>query len=127
MKTVVLKFLYIVGMGHHGPKEMELETKLICKAEPTNVYDSNAVALKRYGTNTTVAYLVRDHARMLSSVMRRLPENTFFAAKVKSVSEVRSRRRGPQQNISVAFKCEDNMVDFLNQTFKFSGISVTFK
>ena len=110
MKNVILKYEVAVGMHHHGPRELELEAKHVLEFEPNNPYDSNAVAIKdRNGRK--VAYLARPSARRVCKIFIKKFNRGPVLCKPKSPAVVKRRNLGPQQQVSVGFKCDDESAE----------------
>ncbi|KAH3815118.1 hypothetical protein DPMN_111287 [Dreissena polymorpha] len=45
MKNVIIRNVYVVGMHHGGKRELEVGALYVCKSEPENPWDPNAVAV----------------------------------------------------------------------------------
>ena len=119
---MVIRGVIVVGMHHHGPRSLGIDEKLRVKREHKNKFDSNACAVTTIDSGRVLAYLKRDSAKTISSIIdNNIPEGSIFI-KAKYEPEVRSRRIGPQQHCYVAFLISANRKEEVEAFMKERGI-----
>ncbi|KAH3841046.1 hypothetical protein DPMN_114505 [Dreissena polymorpha] len=119
MKNAIIRNVYVVGMHHGGKKELEVGALYFCKSEPNNPWDPNAVAVfDDRDLTRRVCYLRREDARKLGEVLGFEQGTCYLRPKMKA--EKFSRFKGPMQNCSIGFKCQEDVTRLkpvLNSTY----------
>jgi len=106
MKNVIIRNTYAVGMHHSGFKQLEVGPLYFCSKEPSNPKDPNAVAVYAdESLRRRVCYLRREDALKLKDVLNYVQGPCYLRAKM--CPEKFSRFKGPMQNCSIGFKCND--------------------
>ena len=86
---VFLRYVWAVGMHHHGPRELTVDALYNLKCEPQNPYDSKAVAVVDHERQDRVlAYLRRNDAALISKIFSENLLCTAVYLKPKSTPEV---------------------------------------
>lgn len=113
MKSVIIRNVFAVGMHHWGPREMPIGVVHYCKWEEDNPKDQCAIAIFANKELTRrVAYIRREDSSKLFKIFRDgfVKDNICYIKAKQPVGSKFSRRTGPMQNISLAFKCNDENV-----------------
>lgn len=118
MKKVVIRNVQVVGMHHYGRRELALGATYTVAAEPSNPYDTNAVAV--FDGPRKVGNLKRDCAKAVYRIIQENKAKSKYYIKPLDVAEVKNRRTGPQQTCVMAFKCleeDTNELISISQSF----------
>ncbi|KAJ8321704.1 hypothetical protein KUTeg_000175 [Tegillarca granosa] len=113
MKSVIIRNIFAVGMHHWGPREMSIGVIHYCKWEEDNPKDQCAIAIFANKELTRrVAYIRREDSSKLFKIFRDgfVKDNICYVKAKQPAGSRFSRRTGPMQNISLAFRCNDENV-----------------
>lgn len=69
MKKVIIYSVFIVGMHHHGSRQLDVGSGFIVRHEPENQYDSNALSVASDGQ--LMAYIKKEQALILSEFFKK--------------------------------------------------------
>ena len=69
--NVFVRMIPIVGMHHHGPRQLDIDVVHYAQAEPGNCYDPNAVCIYQDGNHSMkAAYIQRKVAQSLAPLWK---------------------------------------------------------
>ena len=120
--SVIVRDLHVVGMHHHGGRSLEIGGIFQAVHEPNNPYDSNAVAIQT--KEGIVAYLARNHARVVVDVFKYGVALGSVMVRVSSGAEVKNRRQGPRQLVVIGFKVLEGHKEAVVKRFRQNGLIV---
>ena len=121
--SVIVRDLHVVGMHHHGGRSLEIGGIFQAVHEPNNPYDNNAVAIQTK-EGRVVAYLARNHARVVVDVFKYGVALGSVMVRVSSGAEVKKRRYGPQQLVVIGFKVLEGHKEAVVKRFRQNGLIV---
>ena len=105
MKSVIVSFVWAVGMNHWGPRELQVGTAYFGKHEENNQYDCNAIAVcEEKNLRRKLAYVRKSDAKFVAQLFRENLIDGPCYFKCKSAIEVFKRGTGPQQKLNLGFK-----------------------
>ena len=124
-------------MHHHGGCLLEVSSCSRAVYEQSNSYYPNAVAIHNID-GQVVSYLARSHARVNIDVFKHEGSLGSVLVRVTPSPEVKMRRQGPHQLVTLGFKCflyrtcsrNDNMLQRafvnLNQLLRYRESAIFF-
>ena len=124
-ENVVIRNMHMVGMHHHGQREIAVGVLLKACHEADNKFDKNAIALTREGKK--VGYLSSRHAKALVDIFVYGAAKSSVYAKVSSESSVKCRRQGPMQHLTMGFKVYKEQYGIVVQRLEENGLLVSRK
>ncbi len=128
MEKVFMRYIYVVGMHHHGPHELSVGTGYALIHEPNNPYDRKAVAVvDKENTARVLGYVRRVDALFLHKIFTHNINASAVLLKAKDHPEVWSRRVGPQQKCVAAFKATSDKAKNIPQLLQGAEFSIENK
>jgi hypothetical protein len=114
-----------VGMHHHGPRELALQTPYIFKWEPTCPHDlGNAVGIFDH-RGALRAYLTRSDAAVMAKLFHAGVVEGRVVGKTTTPGHVEKRELGPQQECNLVFKVAECHASFVCAVFDTACVAYT--